>query len=120
MYKILAIALILVSPIALAAPILDEVLSLEAGKEKLLTIKTEVPVSVNVELITENLAKAIQCKSCLHLSHKLLDGHILQKNSSSLGVGFIRVIPEEGAVQLIVSHDHPSTQNIRITVNSVK
>jgi len=100
----------------LAAPILDEVFSLEAGKKKLVNISTKEPVSVNVELITENLAKAIQCKSSLHLSHKLKDGHILQKNSSSLGVGFIRVIPEESAVQVIISHDHPTTQKIRILV----
>jgi len=103
----------------MAAPILDEVLNLEAGKEKLVTIKTKKPVSVNVELITENLAKAMQCKSCLHLSHKLKGGHISQKNSSSLGVGFIKVMPEEGAVQVIISHDHPSTQKIRILVNPV-
>ena len=119
MRQIIPIAVLLLSSVALAEPILDEVLTLESGSEELVNIKTNVPVSVEIELVAANLNEAMKCTSCLHLSHKLRNGHIAQKNSSSIGVGFIRVVPEEGQVLVVVGHNHPSTQKIRVLVKPV-
>lgn len=116
MKKLFLLLSFIFSSAALAAPILNDVITLDSGKERLIIIKTNVSVSVNIELIAENLIKAMDCKSCLHLAHKLSDGHIAQKNSSSIGVGFIKVMPENGQVQVIVSHNHPLTQKIKILV----
>ncbi len=104
------------SSIVLADPILDEVLNIDSGDPQLVEIKTKIPVGVNIELITNDIAKALECNNCLHLSHKLLDGHISQTNSSSIGVGFIKVQPEEEVIQVLVSHSYPSKQKIRIVV----
>lgn len=119
MRHMIAIAVLLFPSVALAEPIWDEVLTLDSGSEELIDIKTNVPVSVEIELVAANLNEAMKCISCLHLSHRLRNGHIAQKNSPSIGVGSIKVVPEEGQVLVVVGHNHPSTEKVKVLVKPV-
>jgi len=116
----LFLGLMLLSQVAIAESLVSKIITIDQGKKETIKIKTTKAVSVNVSFSDTPFEKTLECGSCLHLSHQLADGHINQTNSSNYGTGFIKVLPENESVIIIVKHDYGIPKNIKVEIDTVK
>ena len=114
----LFLILILFSHFAVAESLIKKTINIEPGRKEIITVKTNKVVSVNVSFSNMSYKKSLECKNCLHLSHQLKDGHISQTNSSSYGTGFIKVIPENGTVTIIIHHDYKTPKKVKLEIDT--
>jgi len=116
----LFLGLILLSQVAVAESLVSKIFTIDQGKKEIIKVKTTKAVSVNVSFSDTPFDKTLKCGSCLHLSHQLADGHINQTNASNYGTGFIKVLPDNGSVIIIVKHDFNIPKNIKVEIDTVK
>ena len=114
----LFLILLLFSHLAAAESLIKKIITIEPNKKEIITVKTTKVVSVNVSFSNVPYNKTLECGNCLHLSHQLKNGHISQTNSSNYGIGFIKIIPENGDVTVIIRHDYKTPKKVEIEVDT--
>lgn len=100
--------------------LINKIMSVNPGEMKSLKIETQNDVSINIAFTDMSYHETMKCGKCLHLAHRVENGQIMQINSSNYGVGFIKVTPENGIIEIIINHDFIKPKNIEIQVREFK
>ena len=114
----LFLILLLFSHFAVAESLIKKTITIEPNKKEIITVKTTKVVSINVSFSNVPYNKTIECGNCLHLSQQLKNGHISQTNSSNYGIGFIKVMPENGVLTFMIQHDYKTPKKVEIEVDT--